>query len=156
MTKKKTEKAAGEYKSVPVQEAKTIAEKYDKAQVLIFAWEDKTGRTHITTYGTTLEHKIMAEKGGDRVAQMLGLKKGTVDEDYVSDPKNAITERLGLLVDKAENIMSAGKIPMPANLHLEGMKGGLKDIRDELKNIFFELGGDKDTWAFEVNYDEER
>ena len=63
-----------DYKAIPIAEARAIAGKYDKDQVLIFAWESKTGKTHITTYGSNKAFCKMAAEGGKKVADMLGLE----------------------------------------------------------------------------------
>jgi len=58
------------------------------------------------------------------------------------------TERIGLIVDRLENC--AGMLDMsfiPAKTHIEALKEVLPDIKKELKGIFFDMGGDKDTWG---------
>lgn len=75
-----------DYKPVPVIEARAIAERYDKDQVLIFAWDKRNGRTHITTYGSDEAHARMAAKGGNKVAEILGLKQSEREyENYLDD-----------------------------------------------------------------------
>jgi hypothetical protein len=82
-----------EYQPVPVSEAQAIAEKYGKDQVLIFAWERREGRTHITTYGTTPVYKQMAAQGGDRVADILGLEGRRIYENYLEQSDGAKDQR---------------------------------------------------------------
>lgn len=70
---------------------------------------------------------------------------------------NEILERIGQPVDKCENFMMGFKPPMnslPPHITLESQKHGIKEIRDELKSIYFAAGGDKETWDFEVSYED--
>ena len=59
------------YKGIPISAAKAIAEKYDKQQVIIVAWDPVFGKEHVTTYGTTLEACAQAAQGGNRVKRAL-------------------------------------------------------------------------------------
>jgi hypothetical protein len=71
------------YEPIPVLEARAIAEKYGKDQVLVFAWDRESGHMHVTTYGKTLEDKEMAAAGGDRVAAILcDISQKVVFEDF--------------------------------------------------------------------------
>ena len=60
------------YKSIPIKTAKEIAEIFDKDQVIIVTWDQAHGRTHVTTYGKTLEECKMAAEGGNLVKKALG------------------------------------------------------------------------------------
>ena len=59
---------------------------------------------------------------------------------------NETLERVGQLSDKADNIVHASTLPLPATMHVEQMRYALKDIREELRQIFFDGGGDPQTW----------
>ncbi len=71
------------YQPIPVSEAKDLAEKYGKDQVLIFAYDRESGRMHTTTYGKSAEDKLQAAQGGDRVAEILtDVSQKVVYEDF--------------------------------------------------------------------------
>lgn len=61
-----------EYKDVPIEAAKDIAEKYDKDQVIVVCWDDEHKRTHVTTYGKSLSDCKAAAEGGNFVKRALG------------------------------------------------------------------------------------
>ena len=54
-------------------------------------------------------------------------------------------ERLGHLVDKAENYLALGRSNIPAIVLLDGLEQGIIELRDEIKGIYFDAGGD-DVW----------
>jgi hypothetical protein len=60
------------YKRIPITAAKNIAKNYDKDQVKIVTWDKKHSRTHVTTYGKTLEECKQAADGGNFVKKALG------------------------------------------------------------------------------------
>lgn len=60
------------YKKIPISAAKTIANKYDKNQVIIVTWDKKHGLTHVTTYGKTIEECEQAATGGNFIKKALG------------------------------------------------------------------------------------
>lgn len=57
-----------------------------------------------------------------------------------------ILERLGRLIDKTNNFLASTNLPLPPALHVKGLTGGLKDIREELTTIYFDMGGE-DVWG---------
>ena len=59
-----------------------------------------------------------------------------------------VMERLGQLADKADNFCHAAQIPLSPRIHITALRGGMEDIRDELRAIFREVTGD-DPWADE-------
>lgn len=60
-------------KRMPIAAAKQIAKKYDKDQVIILTWDNKTGKTWVTTYGKTLQDCDQAAIGGNKIKkQILG------------------------------------------------------------------------------------
>ena len=61
-----------EYKDIPISAAKRIAQEFDKNQVIIVTWDQKHGRTHVTTYGKTKEECNQAAKGGALIKKALG------------------------------------------------------------------------------------
>ena len=60
------------YKDIPIDAAKNIAEKCNKDQVIIVAWDKKLAKTHVTTYGKSLRDCREAAQGGNRVKKALG------------------------------------------------------------------------------------
>ena len=59
-----------------------------------------------------------------------------------------LTERIGLVVDRLDNCVSSLEMNLiPTKIQFEALKEVLPDIEKELKNIFFDMGGDKDTWG---------
>lgn len=60
------------YKDIPIEVAQRIAEEFDKDQVIIVTWDKLHGRTHVTTYGKTLEECHQAAKGGNMIKRALG------------------------------------------------------------------------------------
>ena len=60
------------YKSVPISAAKQIAKDFEKDQVIIVCWDKEHGKTHVTTYGKTIDDCSQAAKGGNLVKKALG------------------------------------------------------------------------------------
>jgi hypothetical protein len=54
-------------------------------------------------------------------------------------------ERLGQLADTANNLHGALQLPMPPQFHVEQMKGQLLDLRNDLRDLVREVGGE-DPW----------
>lgn len=54
-------------------------------------------------------------------------------------------ETVGQLVDKCENYMSATELPLPPHIHVQGLSAGMKELRDRMKELYFQLGGE-DVW----------
>jgi len=50
-------------------------------------------------------------------------------------------EEIGLLVDKAENLLTALQMPLPPHIHLEGLKCGLEEMLQSLREIYREDDG---------------
>ena len=74
-----------EYKPVTVEAAVSIAERFDKSQVLIIAYDTAHQKTHFTTYGVTPEDKESIARVGDYLGQHLtGIEREqcTNYEDY--------------------------------------------------------------------------
>lgn len=60
------------YVPVPIGAARKIAEEFDKDQVIVVCWDKAHGKTHVTTYGKTIEECEQAAKGGNLVKKALG------------------------------------------------------------------------------------
>lgn len=50
-------------------------------------------------------------------------------------------EKLGQLIDRVENLQFALNLQIPAEIHLEGIKGSLPEIVKEMKESFVEITG---------------
>lgn len=57
------------YRHIPVEEAKRLAESYDKSMVVILAYDPTYIRTHSTTYGTAAFEKEQAAAIAERCVQ---------------------------------------------------------------------------------------
>jgi hypothetical protein len=55
-------------------------------------------------------------------------------------------EKLGCLVDKVDNLVHAGAIPMPDKLRVTALTEALPGLHSELKALYVEISGD-DPWA---------
>jgi hypothetical protein len=78
------------YKPIPVAEARTIAEIYDKSIVIIFAWDPVFGMIHTTTFGRSEQEKHWAAEGGEIATRALGALpelKTTFEDFRVKKPK---------------------------------------------------------------------
>ncbi len=95
-----------EYQPVPVKAAKEIAEKYDKAIVIINTWDTKHGLLHTTTYGVSQEQKHQAAKGGDISAKALGadMPRSNFYEDF---RKNELAQAQQEAVERAVYVLTA-------------------------------------------------
>ena len=51
-------------------------------------------------------------------------------------------ERLGQLVDRLNNLQMALTMPLTAKLHLECVKPIIPELKEEVKDIYFKLGGE--------------
>jgi serine protease inhibitor ecotin len=60
------------YKNIPIKTARDISKTYDKDQVIVLTWDKTHGKTHVTTYGKTLEDCKQAAYGGNLVKRALG------------------------------------------------------------------------------------
>ncbi len=72
------------YKPVPVEAAREIAEKYDKSIVIVFSHDPVHGLMHTTTYGSDPQNKAWAAQGGEIATRALGglTELATDFEDY--------------------------------------------------------------------------
>jgi hypothetical protein len=56
-----------------------------------------------------------------------------------------LQHNLGLLIDQADNYLAYRDVPMPPALKVDAYHLGLQDLRNQLKALYFELGGE-DVW----------
>ena len=57
-------------------------------------------------------------------------------------------EKIGNAVDRIDNCVAGLDMPLPPKIHMDSLREILPDIANELKDVFFALGGDKDTWEY--------
>lgn len=81
------------YKPVPISAAEHILREYNKDEVIIIAWDGETGGTHITTAGTTMDHKRNAARGSKALLEYL-QKAGVVSSrgETYEDPYGLLTD----------------------------------------------------------------
>ena len=58
-------------------------------------------------------------------------------------------EELGKLADKAANFLAGSFIPCSDSIHVAAMRGGMRDIRNELRALVVKLGNGENPWEFE-------
>lgn len=56
-------------------------------------------------------------------------------------PSEEQLERLGLLVDRLDNLRAGLNLPMPPQFHVSQMKGILEEVSADLKTIVVDLAG---------------
>lgn len=55
-------------------------------------------------------------------------------------------EILGQKIDQLESLMvMINNTMLPPDIHVSGMRGSLPELRDDLKNLYFDCGGE-DVW----------
>ena len=86
-------------KRIPIAAAKTIADKYKCRQVILLAWDGE--RTHVVTYGRSVEDCAQAAAGGNKVKQALGWPPDLCN----SEPKRV--QKLVNLVKELEGVVSS-------------------------------------------------
>lgn len=48
-------------------------------------------------------------------------------------------EEIGLLRDQCDNLLAAASLPMPPDIHVQGLVHGLKDMRKKLSALYDEM-----------------
>lgn len=95
-----------------------------KAQLILRKDHDQDGKLQGEVW--LLEHAVE-----DAIAAELEKSK----PDIASGGAHSTEEVLGQLIDKCDNLLAAASLPLSASIHLEGMSGGIKEIREELKRL---------------------
>lgn len=54
-------------------------------------------------------------------------------------------ERVGEAADTCDNLIFAAKMPLPPEIHLEGILGSLRTLRDTLREVYTAEAG-HDPW----------
>jgi len=75
------------YKEVPVSAAKTIAEKFDKQEVIVLTVDREFNKVHITTYGENKHYCKNAEITGDFLAEVLQVKQPEIYGELIERAK---------------------------------------------------------------------
>lgn len=57
-------------------------------------------------------------------------------------------DELGKLADRLDNALAATRLPVSPAMHIEGMKGIISDVRDELRSIA-KTGLGYDPWELQ-------
>jgi len=57
-------------KRIPIKAAKDIAKQYNLNQIILLAWDGE--KTHVVTYGKTLEDCAQAAQGGNKIKKSFG------------------------------------------------------------------------------------
>lgn len=51
-------------------------------------------------------------------------------------------ERLGQLADRLDAILYSAKMPLPPDIHLHGICGAAREVRDEIASLVVEISGE--------------
>jgi general stress protein 26 len=57
-------------------------------------------------------------------------------------------EAIGQLSDKADNYLHALLLNLRPAIAIDMLKTGLEDLKTEIRKMYFENGGDPDTWKY--------
>lgn len=58
------------------------------------------------------------------------------------------SDRIGMLADRLDNLVSASRLPIPDSLHKRALQEALPDVVEALRNIYREMTGE-DPWGEE-------
>jgi hypothetical protein len=59
-------------KPIPISTARYLSQKFEYPEIVIFAYNPKTGRQHVTTYGKTKAQCLDAAQAGNYLKKALG------------------------------------------------------------------------------------
>lgn len=59
-------------KKIPISAAKEISKKYGQTHVIIVTWDREDNRSHVVTYGKSVDDCKQAAQGGNLVKKALG------------------------------------------------------------------------------------
>jgi hypothetical protein len=57
-------------------------------------------------------------------------------------------EEMGRLIDTTDNYLAAKNLKLPDSINAEALFGGMEEIKEKLREIYFSLGGE-DVWEGE-------
>lgn len=117
-----------EYKQVPVEVAKQIAENHDRDIVVITCYSHEHKLLHSTTYGVAPADKVSAARAGEIIARALGadVSRMTEYEDFRKD----------LDAGKQRAMEGAIKKHLPALTNMAGQ------VIDPPNNVFAKMVAD--------------
>jgi hypothetical protein len=100
-----------EYRPVPVEAAKRIADEFRKVAVVILAFDAEHDLVHTTTYGATPLAKDQAAKIGDALPQMLGadVMQSKWYEDYRATEAAQYKAQIDALVAELDSMIERFK-----------------------------------------------
>ena len=52
-------------------------------------------------------------------------------------------DRIGRIADKADNYLAAASLPLRNEIHIEGLKTGMREIAEMAGELYRELGGEE-------------
>lgn len=118
---------SNKYIPVPVEIARMIADKYQKAIVIINTWDITHGLLHTTTYGRSLEQKHQAAKGGEIAATALGADMPKADkyQDFRDMPTVPLSQNyeqvgIGFVAIDEKTMLTCDSILVPEIVYKEG------------------------------------
>lgn len=126
------------YKPVPVAAAESIAREYDKAIVVIIAWDAAHNRLHTTTYAPDAQYKAGAAELGEILAQASGanLDQVTNYEDFRTCTQAEWAEEKSKLVRCIEALQRAATAAGHAIASVRAVREGISDeTLDEVKAL---------------------
>lgn len=89
-------------KRIPIKSVKQFAKDHQCKQVIVAAWDGR--RTHIATYGETVEDCDQAAQGGNKIKEALGWPKDLSAEPsrvrVLQAENRAARQRIGSLEEK--------------------------------------------------------
>lgn len=53
------------------------------------------------------------------------------------------TDKIVGIIDDMESLIASMSMPIPNDIHVKALKVSLPNLRDKLKNIYFEMGGEE-------------
>lgn len=110
---------------IPFQAAKKLADEFDQAMVIIVTYDRAKGRTHVVTYGRSLEDSDYAAAGGDFVKKALG---------WPDQLRNSLPPRVEKL---AEGLRAA--VDLLQGWHnLDPLNRLNEDLKEEAWRIYFD------------------
>lgn len=63
----------------------------------------------------------------------------------IEENREELLDSLGRLVDTCENLMQSLTMQLPAHIHIQALRETMPEIRDTVKQAYFDLGGE-DVW----------
>lgn len=100
---------------LPIQDAKEIAHRRGLRQVILLAWDGE--RSHVVTYGKSLEDCDQAAQGGEKMKKLMGWPNWEASPSRVKKLKAALSDLLAYAegmpsayVDEEPAILGARKL----------------------------------------------